>query len=487
MPRTLRLAAGLALAAPLLALPPAGSPATAAEPAAPAAPAFRLWAPGTVTAYAYRQRTWTDLGLRVVAGAAPVELWSNRGSYADPISTVWRSPDGDVPLPRGSMTDFSGLRGFLHLTIDPARAGEKTVELVRKGCLNGAAERVRPTASARSPYPMGCWYNPYSLGSVQGVQAGWATPVLGQDRPLRIGPGRYTVTATVRPAYARTFGLSPDQATRTIRLRVVKPDQGEVDSATTARRPSSLRPATRPPTGPVGRTDEAGPEPDLRSLPAWGLSLSKSGAYLRFSATVWNAGDSPLVVDGFRHRGRDEMDAYQYFFDAQGEQTGYQPVGQMEWDARPSHQHWHFEDFARYSLLNADKSEVTRSKKEAFCLANTDSVDGTVPGADWRPENTDLATSCGDHSSLSIREVLVSGWGDTYTQSRAGQSFPVADLPNGTYYVAVVANPEHRLVESSTSNNVALRRIRLGGTPAHRTLTVPQVGLVSEEGYGGVG
>ena len=28
------------------------------------------------------------------------------------------------------------------------------------------------------------------------------------------------------------------------------------------------------------------------------------------------------------------MDAYQYFFDADGNQTGYQKVGQMEWDAR---------------------------------------------------------------------------------------------------------------------------------------------------------
>ena len=132
---------------------------------------------------------------------------------------------------------------------------------------------------------------------------------------------------------------------------------------------------------------------------------------------------------------------------------------------------WHprFEDFARYSLLDADKTEAARSRKEAFCLANTDSVDLTVPDADWRPENTDLATSCGDYTSLSIREVLVSGWGDTYTQYRAGQSFRVKDLPNGVYYVAVVANPAHRLVESSLDNNVSLRKIRLSHRAAGRS------------------
>jgi len=481
--RTPIVLAGLALVAPLLATLPSATPsATAAEPDAPA---FSLWAPRQVTAYAYRNRTWTDLGLRVIAEGAPFELWSSRASYDDPIETVWRSPDGDVPLPAGSMSTFSGLTRFLKITIDPSRQGEEDVTLIRKGCLNGYSERVRPDAPARSPYPVGCWYNPYSLGSVQGIQTGWATPVLTQNHPLRIGPGRYTVTVSIRRAYAEAFGLTAEQATRTTRLTVVTEGDGVAEPGVAGRHP--VRPAPHRPTGTPGRADADGPEPDLRSLPAWGISLSPNGRYLRFSATVWNAGDSPLVVDGFRREGEDEMDAYQYFFDADGNQTGYQPVGAMEWDPRPSHSHWHFEDFARYSLLDSDRSEVARSKKEAFCLANTDSVDLTVPAADWRPENTDLATSCGDYSSLSIREVLVSGWGDTYTQYRAGQSFPVADLPNGVYYVAVDANPEERLVESSTDNNLSLRKIRLGGKAQHRTLTVPQVGLVTEEGYGGVG
>jgi hypothetical protein len=181
------------------------------------------------------------------------------------------------------------------------------------------------------------------------------------------------------------------------------------------------------------------------------------------------------------------MDAYQYFFDADGTQTGYQDVGHMHWDPKPSHQHWHFEDFARYSLLDKDQVEAVRSKKEAFCLANTDAVDLTVPDAAWRPYNTDLATSCGDYSSLSIREVLASGWGDTYTQYRAGQSFDLRGLPNGTYYIAVIANPEGNLVEASTDNNVALRKIRISGRPDHRKVTVPQVGIITEEQYGGTG
>ena len=480
MRRTLLAAAGLVLAAPLLAS--VGPAATADAPAADAAAPITLWAPSHVTAFAYRKRTWTDLGLRLVANGAPFELWSDRPSYDDQIETVWRTADGDVPLPAGSMTDFSGLDRFLSITVDPVARGEQTLTLTRKGCLNGYSERVHPDAPARSPYPVGCWYNPYSLGSVQGIQAGWATPVLSQSRPLRIGPGEYTVTATIAPEYAAVFGLTPDQATRTLDLTVTDERGGESGPVGRVAAPAAHRP-----TGPAGRADAAGPEPDLRSLPAWGISLNKKGTYLRFSATVWNAGDSPLVVDGFRREGEDEMDAYQYFFDADGNQTGYQPVGALEWDPRPSHSHWHFEDFANYTLLDADQTQVAKSKKEAFCLANTDSVDLTVPAADWRPENTDLATACGDYSSLSIREVLVSGWGDTYSQYRAGQSFPIKDLPNGTYYIAVTANPEHNLVEASTDDNQSLRQIVLSGSARHRQVTVPQVGIIRETGYGGQG
>src|SRR5690606_33920921 len=139
----------------------------------------------------YRNRTWTDLGLRVIAQGAPFELWSNRSSYSERIRTVWRSPQGDVELPTGSMTDFSGLRDFLRLTIKPTHG--KALVTHQKVCFNGWSERVRPNAEASSPYPSGCWSNPFSLGSVQGVQTGWATTLLGADKPLRIGEGRYPV------------------------------------------------------------------------------------------------------------------------------------------------------------------------------------------------------------------------------------------------------------------------------------------------------
>ena len=207
-----------------------------------------------------------------------------------------------------------------------------------------------------------------------------------------------------------------------------------------------------------------------------GIQLSHDGRHLNFAATVWNAGDSPLVVDGFREKNKPVMDAYQYFYDSAGNEVGYVPAGHMEWDARPTHQHWHFEDFARYQLLDASKTKVQRSHKEAFCLADTDAIDLTVPGAQWQPTNTDLGTACGGFSALAVSEYLSSGWGDTYEQFRAGQSFDLTHVPNGTYYIAVEANPAHVLTEQTTANDEALRKLRLGGARDHRTLYVYPVG-----------
>ena len=107
------------------------------------------------------------------------------------------------------------------------------------------------------------------------------------------------------------------------------------------------------------------------------------------------------------------------------------------------------------------------------------------------PDNTDLATACGDHNSLSTREVLAAGWGDTYAQFRAGQSFDLTKLKNGCYNIWVEGNPvinaktgARTLIESDTTNNQAHRKVCIGGKAGHRTITkIQKIGLVNDPGY----
>lgn len=489
-PRTLlSTLACLGVAAAGLAAATVPTTATADAPSvrAGAGAVLRLYAPDAVEAYGDGGRVWADIGVRMIAPQSNVEVWSHRASYDQPIVSEVRTPSGTTALPAGAMDDFSGLSGFIVMDVRKAGSSKKLVHRSIDACLSATGERVQPDAAATSPYPRYCPWNPYTVGSVMGIQTGWAANVFESSglRPFRLSDGTYVVETRVAKRFWPAFGLTADTATATTRMTVSaechecrRPHPGATGRAADG---PDAAPGPRPVAASNGRV--AGPVPDLRSLPAFGIALNNKGTALRFSATVWNAGNSPLVIDGFRRPGGEVMDAYQYFFDAAGTQTGYQQVGTMEFH-HANHNHWHFEDFARYDLLDADKAYVKKSRKQSFCLANTDAVDYTVPGADWQPENTDLATACGSEGALSIREVLAAGSGDTYAQYRAGQAFRIDGLPNGVYYIRVEGNPERNLTESDTTNNVADRRIRIGGTGADRWVKVAPLGdIVDPEIY----
>lgn len=458
------------LAAGLTAAP---TTATAVAPTSP----LTLHAPVHETVYAFRDRVYFDTPVQLIAIGQAFEIWSHRVDYRSPITSEWHHDSTVTPLPGGLMDDFSGLSRFLDVTIEDQQ-GRVVVHRLATACLNNySTYRVVPGGAAHSTYPTDCPANIFARGSVQGIAAGWASDVpLFGSRALRLAPGQYTMRVAITPEYRSLFGIAFADAHRTVSLTVRPMRRGIPLPAARATRHTAAAPRLAGPR--LTSAPTSGPLPDLAALPAWGIGLSDRGRQLNFSATVWNAGDSPLVVDGFREAGRAVMDSYQYFYDAQGNETGYVPAGHMVWDPRPTHHHWHFEDFARYQLLDSTRSVVQRSHKQAFCLANTDDIDYTVPGAQWRPYNTDLTTACGDYNALAVSEYLASGSGDTYEQFRAGQSFDVSGLPNGVYYVCVQANPAQVLSEQTAANNTSLRKIRLGGTPSDRTLHVYPVGDV---------
>lgn len=460
-----------------------------------------------------------DLGVNVIAGKDPFEIRATRKSYADPIVAnqviVKNGRKTNVPLPAGMVTGWGGLKDFTKITIKNA-AGAQVADYSTDFCPNSYnSARTRRDAPAQTPYPQGCnEYNPFNLGGVWGIQAGWNASIgsLPRTGDFDLPDGDYTATVALNKRYQDYFKIAASSSTLTVNVKVETVDEGRsaaeagrakvkaaqagentAEAAAVAehgehagqgdagRQISAYKPDFRPPAkrpkAVKASSIARGPRPDLRSLPAWGISLSQEDgkSFVNFGATVWNGGTSPLLVDGFRRTGTELMDAYQYFFDAKGKEVGSAAAGTMQWDAREGHRHWHFTDFAQYNLLAADKKLAVRSGKEAFCLANTDAVDYTIPNAKWRPENTDLSSSCGQNTAVAVREVLDIGNGDTYTQDRPGQSFEVTDLPNGTYYIEVKANPVNKLTELSTTNNTALRQIILGGTPTARTLEVPPV------------
>jgi hypothetical protein len=434
--------------------------------------------------------TLLDLGAYVVTQGSTFEMRLKRASYDQQIVATARFRAGRnakvTVLPEDMLQDFTGLPDFLRIVMTDAN-GTKVLDVTRPFCPANKAVRIKPNADRKSPYPQKCSLHPFTLGSVWGIPAGWGAPTRSiANGPVDLPVGTYTAEISVTEQYRRLFAMPDQHRTVTVTVRDAEgrmPPPARIHDED----PEAARPAGLPyaPSAGLASAPRAA-RPDLRALPAWGLFLINNHApeptgprdNLIFAATAWNAGPAPLVVNGFRRPGTDLLDSYQSFIDAAGRTVGHARVGTMEWDSRPGHQHWHFTDFATYRLLNADRTLVVRSQKEAFCLANTDPIDYTVRNANWQPDHDSLSTSCGIANSRFVRQVLHVGNGDTYVQEKPGQSFDVTDLPNGTYFIQVIANPNRALYETNTDNNESLRQFTLTGIPGKRTLIVPPVGLI---------
>lgn len=455
-------------------------------------PRLQLMAPdGDVTMYRYGRGypVPLSLGLMVAAVDAPFELRVRRPDYSGPLQLEQIARHGDVVQTRALdpalLDGWKGLRNFLNVTFHD-EAGATVLSTSLTFCPNAwQRQRANDSGPPQPTFPPGCFSNPFTKGVVWGIDRGWATPTAGSygsDAPLlQIPNGRYRVTATIDQTYVELFDLDPADVSVELMATVERLredcsfDPGCVPEKPPRRRSaySSSNPSAELTAAPTVENPDPAILPDLVALPSWGIRVEnrRERSILSFGATVWLQGASDLVVEGFRRPGEAVMDAYQYFY-RDGELVGKAPTGEFEFDTKDGHRHWHFQQFAQYALVDGDGGEVKPSRKEAFCLAATDAIDLTLPGARMNPE-IGLATACGMEDSIWIRETLPLGWGDTYFQSLPGQSFNITDVPNGTYYIQVEANPSGALYEQTADNNVEMREVILKGKPGQRRVVVP--------------
>ena len=167
---------------------------------------------------------------------------------------------------------------------------------------------------------------------------------------------------------------------------------------------------------------------------------------MRFSNTVWNAGEERLEVQGNPKppKKKDQnivRQIYQNLYDAPvgGNQVSHKQVAS---DAiyHAGHQHFHFADFASYLLLQRDASgayqgTTKKGSKTSFCIMDTSLVQG---GAD------DQYRACGGEL-----QGLTPGWGDTYDWSLVDQWIVLGNQPlgDGEYGLQSTADPRGKLEE----------------------------------------
>jgi hypothetical protein len=179
---------------------------------------------------------------------------------------------------------------------------------------------------------------------------------------------------------------------------------------------------------------------------------------LRFSNTVWNAGEGRLELraNTVSTSSGKKTRVNQYVYDNAGGFTS-KYVGDMVFHS--SHNHFHFQDFARYELWTradydnwvasnrAQGQAIKRGAKTTFCIMDTNLVQ-RLPNS--------LTNSVYNSCSPSVQGMSV-GWGDTYGYYLADQwiDLGTSSLPNGQYVLRSVADPSNNLYESANRSDTS--------------------------------
>jgi lysyl oxidase len=188
--------------------------------------------------------------------------------------------------------------------------------------------------------------------------------------------------------------------------------------------------------------------PNLKPFPAFDIRLGPNfatgGKQITFSTRSWNKGLGPLeLVAG--ETSSAGQNVYQRVYSSDGSFQDYF-AGTFVW--HPSHNHFHFNDYAIYYLepINAPGGSPKSGNKTTFCIMDTNKIDTSLPGA----PSTAFYSTCG----TTVQGMSV-GWADTYGYSLAGQSVDITGNPSGDYCLTIQIDPKGRLLETDESDNIA--------------------------------
>src|SRR5947207_371520 len=215
--------------------------------------------------------------------------------------------------------------------------------------------------------------------------------------------------------------------------------------------------------GPAGTPDY----PDLITIPPFDIGIeytaSSGRKLLRFSNAVANFGDGPFEVIPVNDATSGTTEAYQrlYSHDTNGNWfvVATNHIGTFAF--HPAHNHWHFENFARYELHDVSpdgsvgSNVFAAAEKVSFCLVDDVFLDPVLEHA-----ASQSYTNCGQ---LKPQGISV-GWVDVYPWTLPDQDLDITGIPDGDYWLVSTADPGNVISESSgatETNNTAATRVHL--------------------------
>ena len=206
--------------------------------------------------------------------------------------------------------------------------------------------------------------------------------------------------------------------------------------------------------------------PNLKVLPPRDLQLDRTDVsvdgsgqidnVLRFSNTVYNAGEGPLELNGNIDPGTLQGPAIQRVYDTSGGYTDY-TVGLFYYHA--IHNHYHFDDWGQYQLwTKADYDKWIASgrtqgqakkvgTKTTSCVLDEEFTQ-SLPATPWPGQY--VSAGCQPDASWHLHMGLSPGWGDTYDYYRYEQWIDLGQdaLSDGDWVLRSVADPNNVIYES---------------------------------------
>ena len=214
----------------------------------------------------------------------------------------------------------------------------------------------------------------------------------------------------------------------------------------------------------------------VEDLPADFCSVIEGGVtpgthnILRFTVTTPNIGKGDVFIGSpLKH------------MDPNGDGSFADSDGLFEFAS--CHQHFHFQHYATYKLIDS-QGRTWKAAKRGFCMLDTDPYNVNNGDGTW------TYRSCGDTTHDGFQGIS-SGWADTYVFKLGGQYFvldggdgqPV--VPPGVYTIEVEVNPAyapdrkgncprvkdpltgmcHQFAESRYDNNVGRATVQITDHP----------------------
>jgi hypothetical protein len=207
--------------------------------------------------------------------------------------------------------------------------------------------------------------------------------------------------------------------------------------------------------------------PDLSDIiPVGGISVvqSSNGKQFQYTHDTFNGGPGPLVIQPVYNPASGTYQGTQYIYSrsSSGVWTISQQIpvaGAFIFDSDHGHFHFPFTTYGLYAVASNGGigAPVALSGKISFCINDSFIYDSSLPNAG----QIGNLGSCNDPTTLRGLNI---GAVDEYDQTDPGQSISLTGVPDGTYWLKALVDPDNFFAEKDKTNNETDVKLTISGT-----------------------